>query len=89
MPRFDPLCRCGDGVLLGHIDFDKLHLAQAGLLKLGDGLLAHCWVSRTQQYNAPSLRQIPRKFQADAFVAAGHQCNLLECHVFSLPSMII
>jgi hypothetical protein len=68
------------------IDLEYVNVAESGLLKLPCGLLASLRIPRAQQHGASRNRKIATNFQADAFVPAGYQCNLLfVCHEKKTP----
>jgi hypothetical protein len=73
-----------NGVLRRNIDFNKVNLATSGLLEHLDSLLPAFLVARTQQYCASGSTKIPRDFQTDALIAAGH-FNSLSIH----PSVVV
>ena len=79
---FNLFC-CGlNGALHRHVDLHEVNAAESGLLELPDGLSTSLRTPRAQQHGTPRAGKSAADFQADAFVPAGYQCNLLrDCHL--------
>ncbi len=63
-----------------------MNTAESGLFELPYGLLASLRAPRAQQYGTPRAGKIAADFEADAFVPASYQCDLLrDCQSTETP----
>ena len=72
------LCRRLNRTLPGHVDLDEVNIVEFSLLELPDGLLTSLRAAHAKQHGTALAGEIAGNFQADTFVPARYQCDLLR-----------